>query len=70
MADQQYKKPVLSAQQMANFLMNHYSSTVPEAERNKYRKASLKLLEETHEPRYAQDVRRLMGAMWLEKNGN
>jgi len=59
-----WKKPVLSPQQMANFLMSHYSHTVSEQIRNDYRKRTLELLEQIHEPSYAKEVRRLLETMY------
>lgn len=55
-----FKKPVLTPKQMADFLMNHYSRGVSEQIKNDYRKRSLALLEEIHEPGYAIEVRKLM----------
>lgn len=64
MTEKQYTAPVLTEQQMAEFLMNHYSSEVGEEIRNDYRRRSLALLEEIHEPAYAIEVRRIMETMY------
>ena len=55
-----YKPAGLTAQQMAKFLMSHYSATVNETVRNEYRKRALAMLEADCEPGYAKEVRRLM----------
>jgi hypothetical protein len=58
------KSPVLTAQQMATFLMSHYAPTVSEQIKNDYRKRTLELLEQIHEPSYAKEVRRLLETMY------
>jgi hypothetical protein len=65
-----WQKPKLSPQQMATFLMSHYSPTVSEQIRNDYRRRSLELFEQIHEPSYAKEVRRLLETMYRKgKNG-
>ncbi len=59
--------PVLTAQQMADFLMNHYSKNVSEKLKNEYRIRSLAHLENIHQPEYVKEVRRLMKSMYRKK---
>jgi hypothetical protein len=54
---------------MAEFLMNHYSSTVPEKVRNEYRKLCLAHLEAVHEKAYVQEVRTLLETMYRSAKG-
>lgn len=60
MSDQEKKRPVLTAAQMAEFLMRDFNT-------DEYRRRCIRLFEEIHEKAYVDDVRRIMNGIRLKR---